>query len=299
MTAAPNVSVVIPVHNGERHLAEAIESVLAQSAPPLECIVVDDGSTDGTAAVARAFGAAVRCVQRTRGGVSAARNHGTALATGEFVAFLDHDDVWEPAKLERQLQRAPTPDRPLTLCAVRCVDVDGRPLRELRLDPHTDLVTGMLLFDGTETVPCGSAGLFLRAGLHAIGGFDESLSTSADWDLLLRIALGGAPGYVDELLVRYRVHAGGMSRRVALTESDMRRAFTKAFADPRLPAALRDRQRHAHARLYRMLSGSYRDAGEPLAAARTLTRALVYDPRLAGELVRRPPRLWPSRPPAR
>jgi glycosyltransferase involved in cell wall biosynthesis len=270
--------------------------VLAQSLPALECIVVDDGSTDQTAAVARGFGAPVRHVAQARAGVSAARNHGAELARGEYVAFLDHDDAWLPGKLAGQLRRAPTAAAPLTLCAVQAVDAGGAPLRVLRLAPRSDLVTGMLLFDGTETVPCGSAGLFHRARLRELGGFDESLSTSADWDLLLRIALDGPPAYIDEPLVRYRVHAQGMSRRVSLTESDMRRAFAKALADPRLPAGLRRRPAQAQARLYRMLSGSYRDAGEPVPAARTLARALAYDPRLAVELLRRPPRLRPPRP---
>jgi glycosyltransferase involved in cell wall biosynthesis len=291
MTVAPHVSVVIPVHNGERYLAEAIKSVLAQSAPALECIVVDDGSDDGTAAIARGFGDAVRYVRWARAGVSAARNLGTRLARGELVAFLDHDDTWLPGKLARQLERPPSAESPLTLCAVQAADAAGVPLHVLRLRPRVDLVSGMLLFDGTETVPCGSAGLFHQAGLQALGGFDESLSTSADWDLLLRVALEGLPAYVDEPLVRYRVHDQGMSRRVALTESDMRHAFAKALADPRLPASLRDEPRRPYARLYRMLSGSYRDAGQPLAAARALARALAYDPRLAVELLRRPPRL--------
>jgi len=91
--------------------------------------------------------------------------------------------------------------------------------------------------------------------------------------------------------VRYRVHDEGMSRRVALTESDMRRGFAKALADPRLPATLRADPRRPYGRLYRMLSGSYRDAGQPVQAARALARALAYDPRLAVELLRHPPRL--------
>jgi glycosyltransferase involved in cell wall biosynthesis len=288
MTAAPTVSVVIPVHNGERYLAEAIESALAQSHPALECIVVDDGSTDSTAAVAGRYGNRLRFVRRAHGGVSAARNLGTSLARGELVAFLDHDDTWLADKLERQLTLVASARPLLTLCAVQAIDATGRPLRMLRLQPAMDLVTGMLLFDGTETVSCSSAGLFDRARLEAIGGFDESLSTSADWDMLIRCALTEPPAYVDCPLVRYRVHDANMSRRIELMEADMRRAFDKAFADPRLPSAVRDHPRRAYARLYRMLGGCYRHAGRPSQALRTLTRALIYDPRLALELVPRP-----------
>ena len=97
------VSAVIPVFNGERYLAEAIESVLAQKPGPLELIVVDDGSTDGSAAVARRY-ADVRYVHRANGGIGAARNQGLAHARGGFIAFLDADDLWTPGKLSLQLQ---------------------------------------------------------------------------------------------------------------------------------------------------------------------------------------------------
>jgi len=104
MTAGGRVSVIIPVFNGELYLAEALESVLAQTHRPFEIIVVDDGSTDGTAAVAQRFGAAVRYDPRPNGGAAAARNRGIELAAGDFLAFLDADDVWVDDKLANQMQ---------------------------------------------------------------------------------------------------------------------------------------------------------------------------------------------------
>ena len=97
------VSVVIPVRNGEHFLAEAIESVLGQSRPPLELIVVDDGSSDSTSEVARAFGSRVRYVPQPPLGVAAALNLGVGTARGDLLAFLDADDVWKDDKLELQL----------------------------------------------------------------------------------------------------------------------------------------------------------------------------------------------------
>ena len=97
------VSVVIPVRNGEHFLAEAIESVLGQSRPPLELIVVDDGSSDSTSEVARAFGSRVRYVPQPPLGVAAALNRGVGTARGDLLAFLDADDVWRNDKLELQL----------------------------------------------------------------------------------------------------------------------------------------------------------------------------------------------------
>src|SRR5688572_32276770 len=104
MTAgAARVSVIIPARNAGRWIREAIESVLAQTAPAHECIVIDDGSTDDTARVAAEFGAPVRVITTGGRGVAAARNAGAASATGDYLAFLDADDVWLPRKLELQL----------------------------------------------------------------------------------------------------------------------------------------------------------------------------------------------------
>jgi hypothetical protein len=122
------------------------------------------------------------------------------------------------------------------------------------------------------------------------GGFDPALSVSADWDLLFRMALAGDVAYVDEPLVRYRVHGANMSGDIAAMEQDMNRAFAKAFADPRLPQALRERKRYAYARLFRMLAGSYAQGGRRGTAVRTLATALWYDPRITRELIQRPRR---------
>jgi glycosyltransferase involved in cell wall biosynthesis len=91
------------VRDGERHLAEAVESVLAQSPAPLEVVVVDDGSTDGSATVARSFGGIVSCVSQPPLGVAAAVNRGVDVVRGGLVAFLDADDLWQPEKLALQL----------------------------------------------------------------------------------------------------------------------------------------------------------------------------------------------------
>jgi glycosyltransferase involved in cell wall biosynthesis len=288
MTAGTEVSAVVPVHNGSAYVAEAIRSILSQTRPPIECLVIDDGSTDGTRDVVRRFGGDVAYVRQTRSGVSSARNHGAALAHGALVAFLDHDDVWLPTKLERQLEAIAAARATIALCAVDVVDERGTVNRTMRLRPREGLITGMLMFDGTETVSCSSAGLVRREELLRIGGFDSALSVSADWDLLFRMALAGDLAYVDEPLVRYRVHGANMSNDIAAMERDMTRAFAKAFADPRLPPALRERKRHAYARLYRMFAGSYADSHRRAAAARTLAIALGYDPRIARGLMRRP-----------
>ena len=102
MARPERISVIIPVYNGRRYLAEAIESVLAQTVPPFETIVVDDGSTDGSAEVARAYLPAIRYVYQSWSGLGAALNHGVQCARGDLYAFLDADDLWVPDKLASQ-----------------------------------------------------------------------------------------------------------------------------------------------------------------------------------------------------
>jgi glycosyltransferase involved in cell wall biosynthesis len=97
------VSVVIPVRNGVRYLGEAIESVLGQGQVEVEVIVVDNGSSDGSRALAESFGAPVRVIEEARPGAAHARNGGVRMARGQYLAFLDADDVWTPGKLKRQL----------------------------------------------------------------------------------------------------------------------------------------------------------------------------------------------------
>lgn len=269
--AHPTVSVVIPVHDGEALVAGAVRSVLAQTVAPLECIVVDDGSSDGTAAVVESLGVTV--LRQAQAGVSAARNRGAAAARGELIAFLDHDDEWLPAKLERQLPLFADARVALAMCALEVV---GDVVERKRLGAIERLVEGMLFFDGTPVVSCSSSGVVRRAPFLEMGGFDEQLSTSADWDLLLRMLLTHEVAYVDEALVRYRVHAANMSRNVALMEHDMRRAFDKAFADPALPDVLRARRSEAFGRLYRMLAGSYRDGGQLGRGVRALATSWRY-----------------------
>jgi glycosyltransferase involved in cell wall biosynthesis len=109
----PLVSVIIPVYNGERYLAEAVESVIRQTYRPLEIIVVDDGSSDGSAEVAERFGDALRYLVQPNAGQGTALNLGITRANGEFYAFLDADDIWEPGKLEQQvaaMEGRPPPD---------------------------------------------------------------------------------------------------------------------------------------------------------------------------------------------
>lgn len=114
------ISCIVPVYNGERYLTEALNSILAQTYHPIEIIIADDGSTDGTRSIAIAYAAHARYVWQTNGGPAAARNLGLCNARGEFVAFLDADDLWQPTKLELQMARfAARPELKVSLTFVQ------------------------------------------------------------------------------------------------------------------------------------------------------------------------------------
>jgi glycosyltransferase involved in cell wall biosynthesis len=273
------VAAVIPVYNGAGFVSDAIESVLAQSVPVRECIVVDDGSTDTTADVVRRFGPPVRLVQQANAGVSAARNHGVASSSARYVAFLDADDAWTPEKIERQLAAVAELDRPgLILCDLELFDSTGAVLGHVAMRPGPNTLLDMVLFEGIQTVSCSSTALLERALFDALGGFDRALSQSADWDFLARALLAGPVISVPEALVRYRVHGANMSRNVALLERDMTHAFAKLFGRDDLPATVRGSRRRAEANLHRMLAGSYFTRRQPAGFARNAARSIARDP---------------------
>jgi glycosyltransferase involved in cell wall biosynthesis len=258
--------------------------VRAQTARDLEVIVVDDGSGDATAELARSF-AEVRLLRQANAGVSAARNRGIAAARGRFVALLDADDLWRPAKLERQL--AALRERPGAVCytSLSLVDAAGRPSAGLdwQAEPVVSLET--LLF--RNGVAGGASSVVCEAGaIPAAGGFDPALSLCADWDLWIRLALRHAFVHVPEPLTVYRRHAGNMSRSAALLERDTLRMLRKAFAAAELPERARRLRARAFGYNYAVLAGSHLHAGRMRDAVRCAVCALARDwrqaPRVAG-----------------
>jgi glycosyltransferase involved in cell wall biosynthesis len=277
------VSVVIPAYNAERFVGEAIESVLAQTHPYVECIVVDDGSTDATTAIARSFGERVRAYRQHNQGVSAARNAGARAATGSLLAFLDADDRWSPDWLAQMLEALTARGADATACAYRLVDAGGAPIGTLRMAPMPT-VESLLTFQGT-VAPLGSNMLIRRAAFESAGGWDERLALSQDWELLFRLlASGSALAYLDEPLTDYRQHPGSLTTDVDLLESDMTRAFAIVFAAD--GGALEALRRPAYARLHRMLSGSFAEAGRPWRAGLHAARSALYEPAAVPGLAR-------------
>jgi glycosyltransferase involved in cell wall biosynthesis len=213
----PLVSTIIPAYNAAGWVADAIRSVLDQDVPQ-EIIVIDDGSTDATAAVAAAFCGPVRVVSQPNAGVSAARNKGLAMATGEFIAFLDSDDVWLPGKLKKQLALF---DLHPPLGTVVCDEVELNPdgsvwhesflaTRSFHslLPTHPDVVRKALTCLVTESFFTTSGVVTRRSVAEQVGVFDTSLSIVEDRDYWIRLALQAPVGLVPEVLVRNRAVNG-------------------------------------------------------------------------------------------
>lgn len=223
------VSAIVVVRNGERFLAAALRSAAAQTRPPAEIIVVDGGSTDRTADVARSA-AGVRYLLQAGTGLAAARNQGIAAARHELVAFLDHDDLWEPAKLQSQVSclRDPAVDYSLTW------------MRFL-LEPGTPLPPRFTTADLERPRAAGtpSALLARRALFDRIGGFDPELSIGCDADWFTRARDHGAVcATVDEVLVRKRLHGGNLSTDSARNRREMFAVARRSIARRRGRSAL-------------------------------------------------------------
>jgi glycosyltransferase involved in cell wall biosynthesis len=216
------VSAIIPVYNGERYLEAAIASALAQTVPVGEIIVVDDGSTDGSAAVAQRFGPPVRCSPEPHTGLPGALNRGVELARGSFLAFLDADDLWTADKLARQL------------------DVLGADARlaavfahvEQFVSPELDSARAPVIPPGRETVPGLLAGTLLirTEAFHRVGPFDLrwQIGNFSDWYMRAQDA-GLEHLMLPDVLLRRRLHLDNMGTRERASRADYARILKNAL----------------------------------------------------------------------
>jgi glycosyltransferase involved in cell wall biosynthesis len=204
MSARPLVSVVIPVHNCERYVRTAIESVLAQSYASVELIVVDDGSTDGTAAILRDLRSVIRAVRQPRAGVAAAANRGVSLARGALLGFLDADDLWLASKLERQVAE---------LSATRAPDCAFGHI-EMFVSPELEPAQRAKLICPAGALPGYVRGTMLvrREAFARIGDFDRRWRTGEFIDWYARAkALGLRSVMLDDVVMRRRLHDANSS----------------------------------------------------------------------------------------
>jgi len=233
MKTAPEVSVIIPCFNAEPFLAETLESVCDQTYPQLEILVVDDGSTDRTATIAEEFArrdARVRLLQKPNGGLSSARNFGIDHAGGQYLAFVDGDDLWHPSKIEKHVAHLEGDEAiGVSYSATQFINTAGRKLH--RRFPKMHNLTDYDLFC-RNPVTTGSTAVFRRE-VFAHHRFDETLFGYEDVDCWLRIAFAPPRKWrfegIPELLTLYRVHAQSLSNNYDRQHESAVRAWKKAL----------------------------------------------------------------------
>jgi glycosyltransferase involved in cell wall biosynthesis len=279
------ISVILPVYNGARFLAETIESVLAQSHSRIELIVVDDGSTDQSAEIALHFAdldQRVTLLRQRNAGVGTARNAGIAHAAGRFIALIDADDLWHPRKLEKQLAAFTDPDHSIGLVYCASIDIDeqSRPLSVCNWTSRPQGIVWLQLFVNNFT---GNASTpLIRADcLKESGGFDESFFKASaygteDWDLALRIAGSYQLRCVPECLVGYR----RLSESMSCDTNRMKRSWDMTVQKTRTRGWIIEPRfyRWSESAISRYLASQAIRAGQPADALRWIGLAVRHDP---------------------
>lgn len=275
----PVISVVIPAYNAEKTIRNTIESVLNQTFSDFELIVINDGSTDATLEKVQAIqDPRVRLLSQSNSGAQRSRNKGLAEATGEYIAFLDADDLWTVDKLEAQLSALKAnPDAAVAYSWTDFVDSDGQFLRHARQTTlNGDVWSDLIIFNFLES---GSNPLVYRHALVDVGGFDESLPVAQDWDLYLRLAAKYFFVAVPKSQILYRVSTHSISTNVQRMETTCLEIIENSFSEA--PEPLQTLKRKSLAHLYRYLTFQTIDRlserKKSLLAARYLWLALYYD----------------------
>jgi len=221
------VSVIVPTYNGSKYIKQTIESALAQTYKRIEVIVVDDGSTDGTRDVLKTYMNRIVYVYKGNGGPASARNEGIKQAKGEFIAFLDGDDIWEKEKLEKQMVKLTNDDIGFVYSRVKKIDEKGYIVQSALNKKYLagDIVEP--LFYG-NFIPTSSV-VVKKECFESVGMFDEreDFISVEDYDMWLRIAALYKIGFVDEQLVLYRIHSAGISKNYERSYERERKVLEK------------------------------------------------------------------------
>lgn len=232
MNTDKKVSVIIPNYNYAQYVGQAINSVLNQTYSNIEIVVVNNGSTDNSLDILKGFGDRICLVDQDNLGQSGARKSGLSRATGDFVAFLDADDMWEPKKIEKQMLLF-TPKTELVYCGIARFSENS----QRQISTHLPRFRGscasaFINYPGVSIVLSGeSTAIFTRTLLEKVGGFDRELNSAAGWDFFRRCSKFTDFDFVPEALTSYRIHNSNMSNNSMNTIPDIRNAYKKLFDD--------------------------------------------------------------------
>jgi len=224
------VSIIIPAYNKAELTVKAVKSVLDQTYSNVELIVVDDGSTDNTKEKMFKFGNQIQYIHKDNGGCCSARNKGIELAKGDYFAFLDCDDTYEPDKIKMCVQFLQNnKEYGAVHTAANFIDEKGNTLRiysHLR-SQKTGWISNVLIL---KNYICNSTPVMRRECINKVGNFDESIFTPADWDLMIRISEKYRVGYIDEPLTRYLVSGNYVFEHLGMSLKEELQVLKKTFS---------------------------------------------------------------------
>ncbi len=224
-----DVSVLIPTYNCGKYIGQAIESVLCQTVPVREILVIDDGSSDNTSEIVKRFDSTnrLRYIQKENTGQAHTRKVGAQMAESDYIAFLDADDIWEPSKIERQMQALENPDTHLCFTDISAIDAEGNPAIYERRKSQVLRRGNVLQYIFINNFVSHSSLVVEKKFLERIGSFDAALRMGDDWDIVLRLATCCAFEFVPEKLVRYRIRGNQLSKNFDLRIEDQDRIVEK------------------------------------------------------------------------
>lgn len=251
----PTISVIVPAYNSQNTILETIASIQKQTFTDFELIVINDGSSDRTLELIQTvLDPRLKVASYENGGVSVARNCGISLATGEYITFIDADDLWTPDKLELQLAALHQHPAAGVAYSWTCfMDRQGKFFHDDRPIYFAGNVYAELL--KTNFLLSGSNPLIRRTALADVGKFDPTLTHAEEWDLYLRLAAKYDFVVVPKTQIFYRQTAGSASAKIEVMEKDAIRVIDRAFQ--LAPAQLQDLKNQSLANLYRYLAHLY------------------------------------------
>lgn len=243
----PKVSVICIVYNSMVYLPRTVASVLTQTLPDFELIIIDDGSSDNVVAwVSTLNDPRIKLVSQTNRGIPGARNTGIEHARGEYLAFLDGDDLWEPTKLEKQVACLEArPEVGLVHTAIRYVDANDQEVNQvLGVRGDGDVWREVVI---QNPVRCGSSPLVRRECFETVGTFDPTLFFCDDWDMWIRIATRYHFTVINEPLTLYRQHGANMTKSYQAIMPNFKRVIERAFQASEVNTPLKE---EAYGRAY-------------------------------------------------
>jgi GT2 family glycosyltransferase len=267
----PLVSVIIPAYNAERTLLETVNSVQNQTLANIEIIIINDGSTDRTGkTIENLNDSRIKAFSYENGGVSVARNRGITHTTGEFIAFIDADDLWTPDKLERQLAALEShPQAAVAYSWTQTIDERGYWLHQYHSvfvegDVYPKILVNNFLSNGSNV-------LVRREAILSVGGFDSTLKSCEDWDFYIRLAAKYHFVVVPDWQIFYRQSPTSMSSNVEVMETAALAVISKAYKSA--PAEYQHLKSRSLSWIYEYCTQQYLRCSDDLKSVRVATQA--------------------------